>query len=487
MGLITAEGGPPADQYYACYVILFYMALATLLPWNAFISASGYFNSRLNSTAFSVNFLNFFGVAYNITNMVSLALLTYTSAGRWPARYKVLYPFLVVLLTFLVQTAMSMIPPSSLSGNSFFAISVILVTICGGANALIQAGLFGLAAKLPVMYVQGLMAGQGMGGVVPSLLVVATVALSPATEGTPTYENMRWSGFAFFGIASITALLAVFGYLLLEHIPLVHYHSALNPVESDDDALNSADLLESEMGVEESETALLAANTLAEEEKRNPTKKNKYLDSIPALRRIASTRTYIDIRYMAWGVFVNFTISLAVFPSITANIYSPEANAHKVDGEIKYNANPPEGRFYGDLFVPVYCFLLFNIFDFLGRFMAGKCPQLLPRQILFPLSLSRAVFIPLFMMCNVVEVGTSYMPVVFSHIAWPILFITLLAFSNGFLCTLEFMNAPSMVPEVLQSTAGRMMCFFTSSGLLFGCVVSFFLHYLLCSCNPILR
>eukprot|EP00954_Amorphochlora_amoebiformis_P011550 903857-Amorphochlora_amoeboformis.AAC.1 len=33
MGLITAEGGPPADQYYACYVILFYMALATLLPW----------------------------------------------------------------------------------------------------------------------------------------------------------------------------------------------------------------------------------------------------------------------------------------------------------------------------------------------------------------------------------------------------------------------------------------------------------------------
>mmetsp|Transcript_27297 Transcript_27297/g.45928 ORF Transcript_27297/g.45928 Transcript_27297/m.45928 type:complete len:290 (+) Transcript_27297:252-1121(+) len=289
MKMLQPNTGPPVDRYNVCYFLLFFLSLATLLPWNAFISSSGYFLARLGGTSYSVNFENYFGVTYNVTNMLSLALLTYTPLGGFSARIKVLYPFIVVFFAFILQTVRCiipylrlrmtallterysinsnhllslecclphlltslsfptppplplpppphnppsygvyfnncvfyllsiplppspqvacLIPPTKLDGNSFFAMTVALVTVCGGCNALIQAGLFGLAARLPTTYVQGLMAGQGMGGLLPASLVVLTVAVSPPTDGTPTYEDVKWSAFSFFAIASLTVFL----------------------------------------------------------------------------------------------------------------------------------------------------------------------------------------------------------------------------------------------------------------------------------------
>lgn len=46
----------------------------------------------------------------------------------------------------------------------------------------------------------------------------------------------------------------------------------------------------------------------------------------------------------------------------------------------------------------------------------------------------RIVFVPLFMLCNVLP--RHYMPVVFSHDAWYIIFMILFAFSNGYLASL---------------------------------------------------
>ena len=43
------------------------------------------------------------------------------------------------------------------------------------------------------------------------------------------------------------------------------------------------------------------------------------------------------------------------------------------------------------------------------------------------------------------------------------------------------------IPKELQDITGRMMCFFTSLGLMSGAMLSFVLHSMLCSCNPIIR
>eukprot|EP00471_Norrisiella_sphaerica_P000568 CAMPEP_0184482530 /NCGR_PEP_ID=MMETSP0113_2-20130426/4090_1 /TAXON_ID=91329 /ORGANISM="Norrisiella sphaerica, Strain BC52" /LENGTH=448 /DNA_ID=CAMNT_0026862313 /DNA_START=319 /DNA_END=1665 /DNA_ORIENTATION=- len=448
--------------------------------------------------------------------MISLAALTYTPLGGFSSRIKVLYPFIIVFVAFLVQTVASLIPPDRMGGDSFFCMTVILVTVCGACNALIQAGLFGLASRLPTTYVQGLMAGQGMGGLLPATLVVMTVALGPAAEGTPTYEDVKWSALSFFSIASVTAFLAIVAYICLERLPLLAYYGVLD-LKSEaqfnySDVNVSADSQEI-LNVAASDTSIIQSvgkieyhdtNTIngdgenyeqveeGREEERGEELRGEVDSKLTAeimsvaLGSSASTRTYMDIRSLAWGVFVNYFISLAVFPSVTANIYSPEANAHQEDEKIKFSANPREGRFYGDLFVPIYCFLFFNLFDFIGRSIAGRY-QCFSIHSLLPLSILRVIFIPLFMLCNVVEVGDSMMPAVFKHVAYPIIFMVGLALSNGYLSTLQFMKAPALVPDALQDSAGRMMCFFVSAGLLAGSTTSFLLHYLLCSCNPILR
>ena len=61
---------------------------------------------------------------------------------------------------------------------------------------------------------------------------------------------------------------------------------------------------------------------------------------------------------------------------------------------------------YAYYFVPVFCFLFFNLADLFGREVASRIqwPSYnSPRWILPSLATGRIVFIPLFMFCNVVS------------------------------------------------------------------------------------
>lgn len=452
----VVKGGK--DFSWVVYSMLFLLSLATLLPWNAFISASGYFAARLSGTAFSVNFENFFGIAFNVSNVLSQAALTYTALGQLGVRQKILYPFVLVFLVFATCAFLVLVPPSQIKGTTFFGFTILLVTICGACNAAIQAGLFGMAARLPPLtYTQSLMAGQGMGGLLPSAAAIITLASSSPSTGTPEYSDVKWSAFSYFLIASFTILAAVIGYIVLEKHPLLRKYGALDLDEA------------GEVGDDQDAADLMLGEPDFEPEPED-----------------AAAQTYARIKALAWGVTVNFTITLAVFPSLTANIYSMQAKAYEDGGAIKYTANPPEGRFYGDLFVPIYCFLLFNLFDFAGRTLAGRY-ILIPTRWLFTASCCRVIFVPLFLLCNLVEVGESLVPVVFKHVAFPIVFMVFFAITNGYITSLEFMLAPTLVEKRLQDSAGRMMCFFASAGLLSGSMMSFPLHALICSCNPFIK
>jgi hypothetical protein len=72
----------------------------------------------------------------------------------------------------------------------FFGLTIVLVMVCGACNAAIQSGLFGLAAQLPPLtYTGALMAGQGMGGLLPATVAIITVAASSPVEGEKRKET----------------------------------------------------------------------------------------------------------------------------------------------------------------------------------------------------------------------------------------------------------------------------------------------------------
>ncbi|XP_071075739.1 equilibrative nucleoside transporter 1 isoform X2 [Desmodus rotundus] len=123
-------------------------------------------------------------------------------------------------------------------------------------------------------------------------------------------------------------------------------------------------------------------------------------------------------------------------------------------------------------FIPVSCFLTFNVFDWLGRSLTaismwpGKDSLWLPSLVL-----ARLVFVPLLLLCNVYP--RQHLPVFFEHDAWFIIFMAAFAFSNGYLASLCMCFGPKKVKPAEAETAGAIMAFFLCLGLALGAVVSF--------------
>ena len=212
-----------------------------------------------------------------------------------------------------------------------------------------------------------------------------------------------------------------------------------------------------------------------------------------------------------FSVMLTFAVTLSVFPGVTSEILS--------SSNLDNKRCPESGRFFGAGVWQAIFFLLFNGGDTLGRLLAAL-KQCVPKRYVFVLSLCRIVFIPLFLMCNVVANVPSITPSpngtmidsgdwsllpsssaaaaaaaaaadgidprlgFFSEDYWPIIFMCLLSVSNGYVASLEMMNGPSLVPDGQQSRAGTIMAFFLVLGLVVGSVGSFGVRAVACQCNP---
>uniref|UniRef100_A0A8V0ZA14 Solute carrier family 29 member 1 (Augustine blood group) n=1 Tax=Gallus gallus TaxID=9031 RepID=A0A8V0ZA14_CHICK len=129
-------------------------------------------------------------------------------------------------------------------------------------------------------------------------------------------------------------------------------------------------------------------------------------------------------------------------------------------------------------FVSVSCFLIFNVFDWMGRSLTalftwpGKDSCLLPVMVVL-----RVIFIPLFMLCNVQP--RNHLPVIFSHDAWYIIFMIFFSISNGYLASLCMCFGPKKVLAHEAETAGAVMAFFLTLGLALGAAISFLFQILI--------
>ncbi|KAM4041692.1 equilibrative nucleoside transporter 1 [Anomaloglossus baeobatrachus] len=106
----------------------------------------------------------------------------------------------------------------------------------------------------------------------------------------------------------------------------------------------------------------------------------------------------------------------------------------------------------------------------LGK-LPGMDSKLLPLLVAL-----RLVFLPLFMLCNVLP--RSYLPVLLAHDAWYICIMLLFALSNGYLASLCMCFGPKKVNVQEAETAGAIMAFFLSLGLALGAGFSFLLRIL---------
>ncbi|NXW39673.1 S29A1 protein, partial [Nyctiprogne leucopyga] len=443
---MTARDGPQ-DRYKAVWLIFFILGLGTLLPWNFFMNAREYFINRLadlrNETgeaALPLSYLqSMFDNFMTLCSMVPLLIFTCLNSfihQRISQQIRILGSLMAIGIVFLVTAIMVKVPMEPLPFFIFTMISIIFINSFG---AILQSSLFGLAGLLPASYTAPIMSGQGLAGTFAALAMIFSIAI-----GAQQPESF----IGYFTTACVAILLAIFSYMLLPRMDFFRYYSMKDKteyrvynaeLETKRDLIKKAD---EPNGMEQNNSKIIPIH--------NP-------DEKPSVVAI-----FKKLWVMAVSVCVVFTVTIGVFPSITAKVST-------VLGE---------GNRWGLYFLPVSCFLLFNVFDWTGRSLTalftwpGKDSCLLPVMVAL-----RVIFIPLFMLCNVQP--RDYLPVIFSHDAWYIIFMIFFSISNGYLASLCMCFGPKKVLAHEAETAGAIMTFFLSLGLALGAAISFLFRILI--------
>lgn len=451
----------PGDRYYFVGIIFFILGLGTLLPWNFFMTASLYFQGRLNTTGWS-NGTVIISKEYYFNNWMTLLsqlpLLLFTLLNsflyqRISEMMRVAGSLVFILLLFILTAVLVKVP---MKEDCFFSVTMATIWFINSFGAVLQGSLFGLVGMLPQKYSSIFMSGQGLAGTFAAIAMLLAIASDTDSES---------AALGYFITPCVGTLVTLISYLLLPRLEFAqHYLSKSCNYEADttDELLKESSMVENGKltgqanGSVISNSAKDSGESEAEMEPRSDETKQAFLSLEQVERpqaKASVTEVFKKIWVMAFCVTFVFTVTLSVFPAITVDVKT---------------AFPKWERF----FISVCCFFIFNIGDWLGRTVTTKIRWPAKESRLFlMLVISRVVFVPLLMLCNVQS--RSYLPVFFYHDAAFAAIMTFFSLSSGYFVCLSMSYAPQLVEPKDAETAGALMTFFLALGLSIGAALSF--------------
>lgn len=456
----------PIDHGWAAYFIMFYLGVGNLFPWNAFITASTYYAMRFCGTFVENSFENYFSTAYTLSQTIGLAL-SIKYEHRFTLKQKITHPLVLYSTIFAITSALVLI--TNIDSMLLFGLTLVSACLSGLVGAMFSSGLFGLGAMLPKEYTGAVMSGQGLAGMAVSLSAILTQYAAKDTsacdddeiEGNDdgTCEQLiSYSALAYFIIATLVLISCIFSFSSLMRMKFTKYYVALSGGRA-------------ENLISEAENPLLPQSdsdvtNAYEVDHFSPraTLLQPFNDNEGIAHVDSPLAVFHQVLIPALSVWGTFAVTIGVFPALTVFLESTE------------RCKPHATRFSNDLFVP-FLFVLCNIFDFLGRIVAGSnaIPHFFTAKNIWVGAVSRLIFFPLFMLCNVSD---SQLPILFRHDSFPIIFMSLMAFTNGYIASHCMMMGGNIVSENNKSLAGTIMSFSLTVGLLTGSCLSFLVVYI---------
>lgn len=409
----------PRDRLNIVYSIFYLLGLGTLLPWNFFITAQGYWmykfrdmtivnGTNVTSTQRSelqVTFNSYLSVAAMVPSTIFLILNTILSR-RISQKLRLVVSLILIIVFFIVTVVMVQLDTDSWQ-KPFYAFTLFTVVIINCNTAIFQGAVFGLGGVFPSEITQAIMNGQALGGIFASVANIVSILGGSSPQD---------SAFGYFLAAVAILIVSLGAYLSLPKFEYFNFYATQ----------------QSAKGIELSPVSNRSKN-------------------VPFLH------IFNKIKIHAISVTIVFLVTLSVFPAIAALVQSTDIDQGG-DWNVKY-------------FIPVGCFLIFNVGDYVGRTLAGWFH--LPKSrvpLVLILSLVRIVFIPLFLFCNANPKKYTY--TLFNHDAWYLLFMMLLSVSGGYLASQAMIHGPKDVEMEHQEAAGSMMAFFLGLGLMLGAALS---------------
>ncbi|KAF9076571.1 nucleoside transporter-domain-containing protein [Rhodocollybia butyracea] len=433
--------------------IHFVLGCAVLLPWNALITAIPYFLSRLDGSSVQSTFTSYLSITFTAANFLFLAHATATAKQMIPSRQTMISLLGLAALNFLL-TLSTLI---TLSPSIFFAFVLLNGIVQAAFGSYLQNSVIAVASLFGPAAVQPMLSGQAAVAVVVSAVQVLSALIS-VDNSSKSIDGIRISNrsrdaeassaFIFFGLSTIFLLFSAAAQRWLVSMPA--YYAVAGTLE--------AGKTRSELGTDDEQRALVSSGpSQAFSEKQR-------------ILRVAKTNALFEI-----AVAYVFLVTLTVFPPITASVQSVNPNIHPL------------------LFTSIH-FLVFGLGDLFGRYICSFQQLLIwSAKRLLVLSLSRTLFIGLFLLCNIQRPASSPIP------AAPIInsdflfMLILFAFglSNGYVSSMCMMSAPSLEhnPRLKGQredvdVAATVSQFCLIGGLVLGSIVSFIVRGAVCACNP---
>ncbi|XP_045920524.1 equilibrative nucleoside transporter 2 [Micropterus dolomieu] len=448
----------PQDRGCLVGIIFFILGLGTLLPWNFFMTASLYFQGRLNTTKWSNSTMvvrkeYYFNNWMTLLSQLPLLLFTLLNSilyQRISEMIRIAGSLVFILLFFILTAVLVKVP---MEEDRFFSVTMATIWFINSFGAVLQGSLFGLVGLLPQKYSAIFMSGQGLAGTFAAVAMLLAIASDADSES---------AALGYFITPCVGTLVTLFSYLLLHRLEFAQFH--LNKSSKYEEGTTDELLKESSVGENGKlnghangsvpSSATKDGSPDVAEVDPSPDRTMQAFLTVEQEEKASVVEVFKKIWVMAFCVTFVFTVTLSVFPAVTADVRTSFPGKWE--------------RF----FISVCCFLTFNINDWLGRTVTTLIRWPRKESRLFPaLVVSRVVFIPLLMLCNVRS--RYYLPVFFTHDGAFTAIMALFSLSSGYFVCLSMSYAPQLVEPKDAETAGALMTFFLALGLSIGAALSF--------------
>ncbi|KAI1331293.1 nucleoside transporter [Xylariaceae sp. FL0255] len=423
-GFLEPENGEQYDVPFSWleYGIFVVLGVAMLWAWNMFLAAAPYFQLRFQDDEWALrSFQSAILSVSTLSNLGTMAILAKMQhSASYPLRINLALYVNVGVFALLTASAKLFLDTTP---SAYLVFLLSMVALTAWAAGLIQNGAFAFASSFGrPEYMQGIMAGQGFAGVLPSLVQVISVLVAPppeAVSGTVSADPEEGTAaFIYFLTAVLISIVA-----LIAFVPLVSRHSRI--VEN-----RMVDHMAASMNsIEEAERA--------------------------ARKVVGMVTLFKKLRWLCGGVFLCFTATM-FFPIFTTKILSVTPPEHAV-AILKPAAFIPLG------------FLFWNLGDLAGRSLALPFSLRHRPILLFIFAIARSVFLPLYFLCNLHGNGA----VVNSDLFYLLLVQLPFGLSNGWLASNCMMAAGDWVAEGEREASGGFMGLCLVAGLSFGSLLSF--------------
>ncbi|KAF2076448.1 hypothetical protein CYY_002251 [Polysphondylium violaceum] len=115
----------------------------------------------------------------------------------------------------------------------------------------------------------------------------------------------------------------------------------------------------------------------------------------------------------------------------------------------------------------------YNVFDFFGKtapiYFHPNGKRIPPKALLWVITLGRSIFVALFFLCVYTKA--------FESEAWPVIFLSIFGFTNGYVCSITFAEGPRLVKRDYKELSGIFMTTCLVIGLTIGSTLNFIVTY----------